>query len=452
MLLRFRVTNHRSFRDSVELSLVPTRNERGGSSDWTDQALAVVGIYGPNASGKSTLLNALEFMTNALRHSATQWAESDAFPHQPFLLDEESASTPSEYELDFTHRQSRYNYGFTSSPQGIQREWLYSYPHGRRRILFAREGQDFTFGRGVVGSNQALASLTKSTVLFLALAGTTEHKTFGDIHHRLTRHIKFAKYSESDRGARLRMLRDALADPNTAERIRALVAEADLGITEVKAETREVPDDLMRVLTAVWESTRQAKDDRDESGPTLDEFVERASHHIAFGHSAPGGVKHLPMELESTGTIAWLSLALPALRALRYGDTLLVDEIDSSLHPRLTAALISMFQEAERPARAQLIFTSHDTSLLGPLTQSQLGKDCVWFAEKRADGTSDLYALAEFSPRSAHNVERRYLQGRYGAVPMVSSDSLSYVAEQFDDPRDAPDHDHDGESSAANAR
>src|SRR5690606_588480 len=128
---------------------------------------------------------------------------------------------------------------------------------------------------------------------------------------------------------------------------------------------------------------------------------------------------------ESSGTIAWLSLAFPALREIRNGGVLLVDELDSSLHPKLASALIALFQDPEINVRgAQLVFTSHDTSLLGHLAGAGLSTEETWFTEKSPDGVTEIYPLTDFPVKKDHNVERRYLGGRYGAVPTLAWEEL----------------------------
>ncbi len=299
-------------------------------------------------------------------------------------------------------------------------------PVGRKRVVFDRDGKRFAFRRGLPGDNQTLGRLTKPTVLFLSMAAVADHPELARIHHVITRHIQFAQFSDVDRSDRMGLVQDALSNPEMAARVQALISEADLGIMELTVETEELDPKFREMLLRVLKSLKDGRDDDEPELPDEEEFLREHSRTIQFGHSAVNGVKHLPMQVESAGTIAWLALAVPAMRALRYGATLLVDEIDPSLHPKLTAALVDMFSGAKSKAgtRAQLIFTSHDTSLLGAVNGTTLGRDSIWFTEKKPDGHSELYSLAEFTPRKADNIERRYLQGRYGAVPMVSGEAI----------------------------
>lgn len=104
---------------------------------------------------------------------------------------------------------------------------------------------------------------------------------------------------------------------------------------------------------------------------------------------------------------------------------LIVDELDSSLHPRLASALIAMFKSPEiNPRGAQLVFTSHDTSLMGHLSGDDLDQEEMWFSEKSSDGVTEIYPLTDFPVKKDHSVERRYLGGRYGAVPTLAWEEL----------------------------
>ena len=139
--------------------------------------------------------------------------------------------------------------------------------------------------------------------------------------------------------------------------------------------------------------------------------------------------QEIPFDLaeESAGTQAWFALIGPTLSALRDGRVLLFDEIDSSLHPRLSARLLDLFQDREtNPRGAQLIFTTHDTSLL-----SHLNRDEVWLTEKGDNGATTLTALAENGGdkvRRSLNLEKAYLQGRFGAVPELDQSALWRLA------------------------
>jgi AAA15 family ATPase/GTPase len=142
--------------------------------------------------------------------------------------------------------------------------------------------------------------------------------------------------------------------------------------------------------------------------------------------ASDGGSVDLGFEDESAGTRVWLALAAYVISGITLGSLIMVDEVDSSLHPKLSAALIQMFKDPSiNKNGAQLVFTSHDVSLLGSLIdEGILDRDEVWFTEKDRAGATTLFPLTDFQPRRGENFERAYLQGRYGAVPFVDIDEL----------------------------
>ncbi|MGH3936854.1 MAG: AAA family ATPase, partial [Pseudonocardiaceae bacterium] len=129
---------------------------------------------------------------------------------------------------------------------------------------------------------------------------------------------------------------------------------------------------------------------------------------------------------ESEGTRLWLDLLPQVINSLASGNTLVIDEIDTSLHPLLVRKLVGLFRDpAVNVGRAQLLFTTHDAYLLAPVAgEPGLDRDQVWFVEKHLDGASKLYPLTDFKPRTEHNLARRYLGGSYGAIPVLDGFDL----------------------------
>jgi uncharacterized protein len=427
MILRFRVANHRSIRDEAVLSLVSTsmRGATPPGGDWRAATNRVAGIYGANASGKTTVLDAVDWFVSVVRSSATSWAEWDQLGHHPFLLDQKHAAEASLYELDFVAEDVRYSYGFRSLASGITDEWLYSYPAGRKRLLFERTGQDFEFGRHLGGENLRLSKAVRPTALYLSTAANGGHESLRSLQRWITHRLRLARLDEGDRQNRLRWIMQLIEDEDARRAAEALVRFADFGVNGVELHTEPMPDDLRADLRSFLQSLlARTRDNPDEAA---DQALAGAEKQFRFVHSTSvdeAGVR-LRMNQESSGTIAWLSLAVPAVDTLRKGYVFLVDEIDSSLHPNLTAELISMFKDPEmNRLGAQLIFTSHDTSLLGTLHGKVLAPEEVWLAEKSAEGATELFSVAEFSVRERDNLERRYLHGRYGGVPIISRTEL----------------------------
>jgi AAA15 family ATPase/GTPase len=135
----------------------------------------------------------------------------------------------------------------------------------------------------------------------------------------------------------------------------------------------------------------------------------------------------LPLEDESRGTQTLFRLALPILQTIEEGGILLVDELEASLHPKLAQEIVRQFNDpAANPRNAQLIFTTHDTNLLGTtMGEPALRRDQVWLTEKNNEGATVLYPLTDYKPRKAENLERGYIQGRFGAIPFLGGFHLA---------------------------
>ena len=211
-----------------------------------------------------------------------------------------------------------------------------------------------------------------------------------------------------------------------------LLRAADLGIEECGAERVPLDEEELR--------RRYGRHIPPRLLAELEEAEPREVVRPWIGHRGRTGVVHMDLREQSAGTRALLEQAPRFLSVLRRGGTFVVDEIDSSLHPLLTARLIGLFQDpATNPRGAQLVFTTHDVSLLGRVEgEDILKRDQVWFVEKNRYGETGLFALSEFRPRQEENRERRYLGGSYGAVPFFDESFAKALATRGD---------HDGEDT-----
>jgi predicted ATPase len=408
MLIRFEVANFRSILEPVELSMVAVDRERPAARpvpNLGESLLPVAAIYGPNASGKSNVLAALTWLVTAVRDSLRVW--DDEIPVEPFAFDA-GPDRPSEFTVESVIAGVRFEYVVELDRQTVHYEGLFHYPEKKRRRIFERDGDDLKLQRGLGGLAGTRDLLTPRT-LALSVARRFDEPLVS----------RFAKSLMATRTLGLRpaswrlvagppMLstrrwfedkrypgpaRDAQQD---RARALALLQLADLGIDDVLIDEEEV----------VFSSTE------------VDADRTRTRQRIRLVHRTATGPTPLDFEAESEGTRTWFQLIGPVLSALKSGDLLLFDELDASLHPTLCAELIRLFHDpATNHAGAQLIFTSHDTSLL-----NHLNRDEVWLTEKQEDGTTRLGALAEFRGervRKSQNLERAYLHGRFGALPDV---------------------------------
>ncbi|MFE0046478.1 AAA family ATPase [Streptomyces albireticuli] len=415
MLLSFRVANHRSIREEQELSLVATElNERTGRETALRHdgkpvsVLPAVGIFGANGSGKSNVLSALRFMRKAVRESFAEWGKDPGVAErEPYALDPAAREETSLFEVDLLlgrRNPVRFTYGFELSDERVEAEWLHAYPSGRRQVWFDREagrseedGGEFHFpGTGLKGAKDVIVSFTRPNALFLTVAAALNQPQLAPVHRWFVDNLWLVT-SGADVSARTRWTRDLLADPKRAdaqlrERFNVLLKAADLGISEVTTDP--------------------------ESGEI------QLLHHAADGSEQPLDF----LRQESLGTHAWFAFLGPLLVTLKQGGTLLADELDSSLHPLLAAEVLRLFQDRKaNPAGAQLIFTTHDATLLGPsVAERPLDRDQVWITFKDPAGETSLYPLtAARKARKDDNLERRYLHGHYGGTPHLDSGDIA---------------------------
>ncbi|RJO75097.1 hypothetical protein D5S18_17115 [Nocardia panacis] len=445
MLRSFRVGNHRSFADEHELLLIPVDDDR--------PAVPVAAVYGANASGKSNLLDGLRFMQRAVTQSFSQWEPFAGVPRDPYSFRTSHMLTvASTYVVEIVADGIPWTYGFTVDNERVLEEWLFSYPAKRKRVLFQRTGDQYSSGSAMAEHRAQLKmiqDLTRPNALFLSAIAQARPDMFQPVHLWFRETLILSDGRRASTGAIARRLRRFLLRGSAAAgaRLVELVQEADFGIAAI--DTPAVPDVLlgsiprgqrldatgMRMLEELALGNEVLADDSKEQSPVMP--GDRAGHGLpplVFVHYGSEGTA-LALEQESAGTIAWLDILPGVLDALDHGRVLAIDEIDTSLHPLLTASLIELFQSDEtNPHGAQLILTTHDSSLLGTVVRPDglLHRDQVWFIEKDAHGASSLYPLTDYKPRNEHNLERRYLGGSFGAIPKVDFHRLAEVLRHAD--------------------
>jgi len=411
MLVEFSVTNFRSIRERQALSLVAGAGSEHRESHVFDPAapstpalLRSAVIYGPNAAGKSNLIMALRFMADFVRDSASATMPGDRIAVVPFALSADETPRPTEFELNFVQAGIRYQYGFTVTEQQVESESLYAFPEGRPQRWFERTARDaeWYFGPNFQGQKKLWQEATRPNALFLSTAVQFNAEqllpVFDWIRHTLRIINPYARVSP---GFSIEQCRKGEASKH---RIAQFMAAADLGITDVQVRTRtfdpaEVPED---------EPLREY---------IVKEMAGKEFADVQFSHGVEGRGVTLDMEEESGGTQKLFALAGPWFDVLDHGLVLFVDELDTSLHPLLMRHLVALFNDpATNRHNAQLIFSTHDTSILD---HDIFRRDQIWFMEKDREHQSHLYPLTDFSPRKDENLERGYLQGRYGALPFV---------------------------------
>lgn len=429
ILLSFTVRNHKSIRDEVVFDLthpaLKTLQPKDGN--WNLVSYPLAGIFGGNATGKSTILDALLYAFSAIRESATTWQAAKSMVRVPFKLDGESRTAASLYELDLVHEGLRYVYGFEVDREGIKREWLRDIPSSRWRTLLDRDREE-----GVLSFHPSLRAKIEVTPreLVLSRALLLKDTALHTFATDLVESFDIVLVKDSHRTARLSNLADSLADGDvTFSDLEALLQVADIGVVKVGIEEKNIPERIRRALRRLERDLREegdegeasAENDEDQDELEADELEQVARRLLFTHHGTADDCPPFSVEEESDGTIAWLSIAVPALESLRGGGLLLVDEIDASLHPHLLDVLLGAFADpAVNTRHAQLVFTSHESYVLSPLSEVRLEPEQIWLTDKTFEGATELTCLADFPKHPDANVAKRYLTGRYGGTPRLS--------------------------------
>ena len=433
MLLRFGVSNHRSIRDYQELFLSASKRIKRQRLTFPlpilrEEAIPIVSIFGPNASGKSNLLDAMDELQRLILRSHVKLGAADHIPHYPFALSKVK-DRPTQLDCTFCidysvsgESENIYEYGFEYTATEFKKEWLYRIVRKERQstqVLFERVTSDaqvrVDFGAQLRGENKTISNLTRPNSLFLSAAAQNNHPQLTSIYNYFSSswNIFLGPAIMNDLS-----LAGRLSDFDHMSSLVNLIRQADLGITDIDIEEKEADEEVLEMIEDVFGAMAKhiVPPDRTDSFKKLAVAQLRESKQLRFIHSS-GEEKSQPFDygMESKGTRTLISLLIPALEALAKGAVLIIDELDTSLHPVLSRALVSLFDRGEsNPNGAQLIFTTHDISLL---SSGLLYQDEICISEKDHNGVSRFTPLTEFKLRSRENVERAYRGGRLGGVP-----------------------------------
>jgi hypothetical protein len=437
MLWQFTVKNYKTFKDKAILSLIASsydKKTREAENIYLDEVfnkriLKSAVVYGANASGKSTLINAIAFMRLfVLRSSRGQ--QGDSIDVDPFRLSVTTENKPSEFEVIFSFNRILYRYGFEATQEEIISEWLYYKPKTKEVELFYRDGDQIDFHESLFSKGKMVATqglVRKNALLVSVAAQFNEEQAIAVINwFRNLRVISTVREYYSQR-----FTINRTKTPADKQKLLTLMKDADLGIQDIEVElmtednipTHYPPSLRNKIITDIKQGN-----------------IERVND-ILLSHRKYGKdnefVSNVPFSLdkdESSGTQKYFNLLGPILDVLENGQVLVVDELDAQLHPNLLCRIISLFHSTGMNHKnAQLIFNTHDTNLLD---SGLFRRDQIWFTDKDKYGAAKLYSLADFSSeevRKNEAFEKNYIKGKYGAVPYFGSmDTLNEIFSPYE--------------------
>ncbi|OGT08267.1 MAG: hypothetical protein A2X78_02495 [Gammaproteobacteria bacterium GWE2_37_16] len=427
MLIEFSVANYRSIKQKQTLSMV--------SSGWEKEFLGQVishenkklpnlvssaVIYGPNASGKTNLLRALNFMEWFVSFSQQKMQINESIDTVPFRFDTETNVSPSEFEVIFINDGIRYQYGFSADQKHIFDEWLYAYPRGAKQTWFERKFDTYDIQentqekkckykwnnpalKGSEKTIQEWKNATRDNGLFLAVAIQLNNEQLKPVFTWFQK--KLAVIGSID-GLSRRYTAEQYKIGNSTQGILEITQYADPSIVAIEVEEAQLSK-LKEFEHFPKTIQEKILNDEKEGKKTL----EITCVHLDNKQNPV----NLNFREESDGTKNLFAFAGLVLKTLEFGGILVIDEINNSLHPLLVKKIIDLFHNPKvNKNRAQLIFSTHDISIL---SKEVFRRDQIWFTEKDLANATALFPLTDFKVTKEDSLAKRYLQGRYGAIP-----------------------------------
>ena len=428
MILQFSVSNYRCFRKQQTLNLAASSQDKALPDNCivTDlpglagkRWLKGLALYGANASGKTTILEALESLAEMVKNSARMTDPKEPIPQiEPFALCPSQPESPTAFAVAFVAEGVRYEYRVAATRERVWHESLRAFPKKVEQLWFSRdwntESTSYTWSpdrpTGFQRDSQ-LEGYTLSNMLFLSKAVASNRPELEPVFRWFKERLRFLDLSARSRfGMRFTLKKIQEQSPQHG-RIVELLRHADLGVTGARViEERPPEEEVEKMLKSTPPDLRERI--------LKDRWLKPELAHRGSGVTE----LPLPWDSESAGTHRLFGLAGPWLDILSNGYTVCVDELETSMHPLMVRELLRLFfSEKENPNGAQILFTTHNPLLLDA---TLLRRDQVWFTDKDADGEAYLYPLSDYSPRRGESLVRGYMSGRYGAVPFVPAGLL----------------------------
>jgi hypothetical protein len=418
MVLEIRLSNFFSINDEVILDLRAGNINTAKSQSLSDnvfkyddiEVLKTLALYGANASGKSNIIKTIRFC-NAMVYESHKHNENTIFNFKPFKFKGYS-NKPSHYYIRFVIKDIEYKYSFSLNRTQILTEKLYYYPNGRKTKIFVRDEtagkskrEKYSFGTSVIRRPYDVAENTSNKTLYISRASQMDREIPKDIFNFFHRDfiLHHSNYGKSNLEALINVYKNQLL---------TALQFADSDIIDFKVNFKK---EKGRSLKANLD-TEEAFFVDDELEKVELKTYHKFSPNTSFDFSE-----------ESLGTQKLFLMMLTIIDIVKNNKTLLVDEIEDSLHPKIVDYIIEIFNAS---SKAQLIFSTHNTNLLD---LNKFRKDQIWFVNKKEDGGSDLYSLYDYSDfRDTMDLEKAYLQGRFDSIPIVD-DSIENLHSLIND-------------------
>lgn len=433
MLIRFYVANFLSFSEKTEFSMISAKGSHADDHVVRMDDFGVLRgavLYGANASGKSNLVKAIH---EARRIVTMPSKAGKRLPDQRFRPASATGDAPTHFEFEFVLGDRSYAYGFSFTPSAVHEEWLYLLNGSEETLVFERTENGFRLNDVHFPGKDSVRRLKYMHDDLLA-----DQLYLSEVNTRNIRNIKGADVLSAPfqwlvhnliiifPSSRFHAWESIEQDDAFVSLMDRKLHEFDTGINHVQFEERTESD------IPVTELPRELLEDLDASGDRKSVLIfgenyntyvidwpegKRRIRELCTVHDTPIGSETFRMAEESDGTKR-LTDFIPIFSRGQDGDkTFIIDEIDRSLHTNLAKALVRSLFESFSGSRSQLIVTTHDTRLMD---LDLFRRDEFWFVEKDKEGRSRLHSLNDYRPRKDLDVQKAYLNGRYGGVPILA--------------------------------
>ena len=406
-----------SFKDKVTFSMESSADNENVNNTFiinNIRLLKSAAIYGANASGKSNLIKALTCAILMVRNSNIIQLGGKWNNIKPFMFNDKDAKEPSSFEFVFITNGIKYNYKFTADNEKVYEESLEAFYSQKPTLIFSRKNvNEYKFYTPDENKLKAIESKTIDNKLFLTTATNWNYDKTKDAYLWFMNSIDTFNSFDSISIEDIKSYSNN--DNNIKEFSLKLLKEADIKIKDlhVDYEEKELDDNMINMIVQPLARTNGT--------PKLKNVNIELTHEIIDNKGYPHLYK-LNYRDESSGTQILFTLAPFLKRAFENPRIVIVDELEKSLHPSLVEFLIKVFNNPKiNKVNSQLIFTTHAVNLLD---LDLFRRDQIWFTEKDdKTGATDLYALDDFSVRKTENIQKGYLNGRYGAIPFIKNDT-----------------------------
>jgi AAA15 family ATPase/GTPase len=424
MIISFKIENFRSIKDPVTINLTTEKRldksdlpENFFEEDNTEMIKSLL-FYGRNASGKSNILIALKALIFLVENSDSLKHDEDIPPYEPFKFDTGYINKPVKFEIDFlsVKTKTKFKYIVAYNSKEIEFEGLYIYPEGTRSKLFERKRSKITYGDYYKGTKKKIEDDLLQNQLFLSKSSTSKVKYLDDCYLYFSKYIYISTIHDTNYDETIiRAFSEILKkDKKLKYNLLELLKSSDTSINDFRIIENEKEMKFPRNIP------------EDFKNQLLDKYkYEVLTNHTLFDNGNEVGQTTLELENESFGTKKLFAIGALILDTLDDGGVIVIDELDKGLHPLISKLLIKLFNsQTNNPNNAQLIFATHDSTLLD---LELLRRDQIGFVEKEYEGHSAFFRLSDIKGiRKDTPIDKWYLSGRFRGIPVINEVNLKF--------------------------